>query len=148
MDLMLVTYKVLREIASTHPESGVTMVRGFEYFENPSEAYAKLQGRYSDICGFRVLDKSELPPNVKFGTTYETWCLNPPLYLKWLEDQLVSMDVQFIQSNLVSALEAFSILNEKDINTVINCSGAGIADTKSFPIRGIALPCPTSILTV
>jgi D-amino-acid oxidase len=141
MDLMRVTYKVIKEIGSTHKESGVTCVQGFEYFENPSEAYIKLQGRYSDISGFRVLEKSELPPNVKFGTTYETWCLNPPQYLEWLENQLVSMGVQFLQSNLVNVVEVFTLLKEKDINTVINCSGTGIADPETFPIRGNFLSC-------
>jgi D-amino-acid oxidase len=143
MDLMRVTYQIMKEIASTHAESGVTFVRGFEYFENPSEAYLKLQGRYSDISEFRVLEKSELPPNVKFGTTYGTWCLNPPLYLGWLEDRLVAMGVQFVQSDLVNVLEAFSLLKDKDINTIINCSGAGITDPKSFPIRGMSLTCRT-----
>lgn len=133
---MRATYKVFRELALTDPKAGVQIVQGFEYFENPPEPYLKLQGRYADIDGFTVLEKSELPPNVQFGTTYETWCLNPPHYLAWLEKQLVVHGVRFVRSNLVNILDATTVMNEREARTIINCSGIGIADLKSLPIRG------------
>ena len=112
------------------------MVDGFEYFEDPPNAYTTLEGRYSQIDGFRVLDNFELPDSVKFGTTYKTWCLNPLVYLSWLEGQLIRGGVQFVQSHLVNILEVFALLNEPKTTTVINCSGFGFSDEQVFPTRG------------
>jgi len=108
-----------------------------EYFENPSDDYLKLKGRYSEIDGFRVLDASELPPGVEFGTTYKTWCLNPPVYCSWLERQLNLGGVQIVSASLVAILEVFPTLRDIDSRIVINCSGIGFSDPEVFPTRGI-----------
>ena len=109
---------------------------GFEYFENPSEAYLQLKGRYSHIEGFRVLDNSELPPHVKFGVTYKTFSLNSPVYLAWLERQLILGGIQFVKYDLVNLLEACAVLKDIDARIILNCSGIGFSDPDVFPTRG------------
>lgn len=135
-DFTRVSYEVMKQIAETHPSSGVKMVDGFEYIDNPSEAYTELKGRYSQIEGFRVLEKNELPAGVEFGSTYKTWCVNAPVYLAWLERQLVVSGVQIIQHTLTSIAEVFPLVNDPDIHTVINCTGIGFSDPDVFPTRG------------
>jgi hypothetical protein len=44
-----------------------------------------LKGCYSQIDEFRGL-KNELPTGVKFGTRYNTWCLNPYIWLGWRDN--------------------------------------------------------------
>jgi D-amino-acid oxidase len=128
------SYKVMRAL-SADPSSGVELFDGYEYFEAPPEAYAKLQGGYSNIEGFRVLDKHELPQGIKFGTKYRTWCVNPPVYLAYLLRKLVLGGARQIRHDLVSADEAFHLTDSVD--TVVNCSGFGFySDPAVFPIRG------------
>ena len=138
-DLARMSYDVFKAIASTDISSSVKVIEGIEYFDNPSDAYLKLKGRYSDIDDFRVLKHSELPPGVKFGTTYKTWSLNSPVYLAWLELQLVLGGVQFVQQSLTCLVEAFSILNDIDARILINCSGVGFSDPNVYPTRGIII---------
>src|ERR1700733_4709429 len=49
-------YEVFKQIAKEDPSSGVRVIDAFEYFENPSEAYTSIKGRYSLSDGFRVLE--------------------------------------------------------------------------------------------
>lgn len=135
-DLARVSLDIFKQIASADQSSGVKLIDGFEYLEYPSEAYVKLQGRYSDIDCFRVLEDSELPADVKFGTMYRTWSLNTPVYLAWLERQLLLGGVRFIRHNLVSIVEGFYFSNIES-RILINCSGTGFSDPKVYPTRGI-----------
>jgi hypothetical protein len=134
-DLARETYKVFKKISEDR-SSGVGFIDGIEYFENPSEAHTTLGGRYSDVDGFRVLNKHELPTGVKFGTAYKTWCVNPPVYLEWLERQLTLGGVQFVQGSLSNILEVFPLLHLPKSTIVINCSGVGFSDPNVFPTRG------------
>ena len=135
-DFAFATYPVFIELAQTDSSSSVKTFLGIEYFDDPSEDYADLRGRYSQVDGFRVLERNELPAGVKFGTRYNTWCLNPPVYLARLERQLVNLGVRIIRRHLTSIPEVFSIVNDPDIHTVVNCSGIGFSDPDVFPTRG------------
>jgi D-amino-acid oxidase len=136
-DLAIFSHDVFKSIATTDESSGVKLMDGIEYFDNPPDAYLQLQGRYSQIDGFRVLDPSELPTGVKLGVTYKTWCLNSPVYLSWLERQLTLQGVEFIQRNLVDLMEAFHLHQNVEASILINCSGIGFSDMNVYPTRGI-----------
>ena len=140
MDLTIATHEVFKKIACTDESSGVKLMDGFEYFEDPSDAYLELKGRYSQIEGFRVLANSELPLGVKFGTTYKTLTLNPPVYVAWLERQLVLGGVEILKRDLVNVLEAFAVLKDVNAGLIINCSGIGFSDPDVFPTRGNSHP--------
>lgn len=135
-DLARLTYETFKQISTEDPSGGVKLIEGYDYFRHPSKAYTSLEGRYSQIDGFRVLENSELPDGIKFGTTYRTWCLNPPVYLNWLKRQLIFGGVQFVQYNLANILEVFPVVKEPETTIVINCSGFGFSDPAMFPIRG------------
>jgi glycine/D-amino acid oxidase-like deaminating enzyme len=136
-DLAIASHGIFKTISSTDESSGVEFVEGIEYFDTPSAAYLQLGGRYSKIDEFRVLNDSDLPEGVKFGVSYRTWCLDSPVYLTWLEQQLVSGGVRFVQHNLVSLMDAFSLVDDNKVSIVINCSGIGFSDPNSYPTRGI-----------
>lgn len=138
-DLATVSHEKFKSIAEMDESSGVKLMDGFEYFDVPSDAYLKLEGRYSQIDGFRILEASQLPTGVELGVTYKTWCLNSPVYLAWLERRLVLGGVQFIERNLVDLMEAFSIANDIEDSVLINCSGIGFSDRNVYPTRGIIL---------
>jgi hypothetical protein len=129
--------------------SGVKLVDGFEYFDDPSESYTKLKGRYSQTDSFRVLEENKLPTGAKFGTTYKTYCVNPPVYLAWLERELVLRGSQIIRRNLTNVAEVFPLVNDPDIHIAINCSGIGFSDPEVFPTRGqtiiVSNPCDRTI---
>ena len=88
--------------------------------------------------GFGVLDSAELPQDIKFGVVYKTYTVNSPVYLAWLERQLLLGGVRFLKYDLMSLLEAFSVVNDEDTRIVINCSGFGFSDLNMFPTRGIS----------
>jgi D-amino-acid oxidase len=111
-------------------------VEGLEYFDNPSDDYLLLKGRYSHIEGFRVLNTAELPPGVKFGTRYWTYVINPQVYLEWLEKSLNDVGVKFIRRSLESLEDAFNLVNDTENTVVINCTGFGFNDPAVFPTRG------------
>lgn len=136
-DLARATYEEFKKIAQD-VLSGVEFMPGVEYFENPSDAYLSLNDhRYSDIEGFRVLNQSELPSGVNYGTTYKTYSLNPPVYLAWLERQLVLAGVKFEQHSLIQLLDAFAIMKDVSPKILINCSGFGFSDPNVYPTRGM-----------
>jgi hypothetical protein len=58
-EFALATYLVFKDIARDE-SSGVRFLEGIKYFDDPSSAYLELQGRYSHLEGFRVLNKEEL----------------------------------------------------------------------------------------
>jgi D-amino-acid oxidase len=131
------SYGAMRALSSD-PSSGVQLYDGYEYFEKPTEAYTQLKGGYSEIEGFRVLEKDELPPGMTFGTKYRTWCVNPPVYLAYLLRKLVLAGAKQVRYELANADEAFHLAGPGvEVDTVINCSGFGFySDPAMFPIRG------------
>jgi hypothetical protein len=138
MDLTVATFDVFKQIAAANESSGVKLMDGYEYFESPSQEYLELKGRYSLIDGFRVLNETELPPDVKFGVTYRTFSLNPPVYLAWLEQQLISGGVKFVKQDLGSLMEVRTVVTDVDARIIVNCSGVGFSDPNVFPTRGIS----------
>lgn len=100
-------------------------MKGIDYIEDDKELYCKLSKGYADgLSNFLVLDKSELPSNVKFGASYDSWCLNSPLYLQFLERRLrMYYGVEFINATLVSLKQVSQTFL---MSIIINCSGMGL----------------------
>ena len=140
-DFARASYPIFKNIAETDMLSGVRMVDGCEYLDDPADNYSPENwGRYSDIDGFQILEGSQLPTWTKVGFKYRTYCVNPPVYLAWLERDLLLAGVQFIRQDLTSIAEVFGLVKDPDVHLVVNCSGVGFSDPDCFPIRGILHP--------
>jgi D-amino-acid oxidase len=136
------TYEVFKQIAAEEPAAGVKFMEGVEHFEAPTpeyiEAIRKKDIGFTHLSGFRELSKEELPPGVKLGFRYQTYCLNPPVYCAHLLRKFVLKGGKTAEYTLANPMEAFELAS--NVKTVINCSGMGFSDTKSFIIRGTK-PC-------
>ncbi|KIW18627.1 hypothetical protein PV08_02916 [Exophiala spinifera] len=132
--LMTVTNAVLRDQASSHPEAGIKFMNAYEYLEAPPESYVGLRGGYGDIDGFRVLDKSELPSGVQWGSTYRTWSLNSPVYCAFLMRRFIHRGGKTLRMRLVNLLEVPHVAPRSAV--VVNCSGVGFGDAECFPTKG------------
>jgi D-amino-acid oxidase len=111
--------------------------------EADEEPYTRLNSGYAEgLESFQVLDSRALPANVKFGSMYETWCLNAPLYLQFLERRLTMYNgVEFVTATLISFQQVS--LNFPGA-TIINCLGMGLQykggyDKTCFHVRGQTL---------
>lgn len=130
-----VTRDVFRQQSKLHPEAGITFLEAYEYLESPPEAYEKLLGGYGNAEGFQLLKPHELPPKMKFGCKYVSWCLNPVTYCAFLLRRFKLRGGKVIRWRLASLAEAASM--SSNVMIVVNCSGAGFGnDPNMFPIRG------------
>ncbi|QKX58061.1 uncharacterized protein TRUGW13939_05182 [Talaromyces rugulosus] len=141
------TYQTFQRIASEDVSSGVKFMPGIEHFESPTPEYvdAALDVNSSVYAhlgpSFRNIPQRELQvdSNLKLGIEYWTYCVNTPLYLGWLLRRFVLGGGQVRQHALSSLDEAFVVgASDGDgiVKTVVNCSGTGFNDEKSFIIRG------------
>ncbi|OGE58338.1 hypothetical protein PENARI_c001G08289 [Penicillium arizonense] len=82
------TYESFKKIAAEEPAAGVTFLEGIEHFENPPPEYLDVVGNpdspYAHLDGLHELSTEELPPDVKFGIRYWTYCVNSPVYCAYL----------------------------------------------------------------
>ncbi|KAF4992721.1 hypothetical protein FDECE_13627 [Fusarium decemcellulare] len=129
-----VTWNVFRAQSKIYPEAGIEFMDAFDYLEDPSEEYLKLQGGYTEAEGFQLLQPHELQPNIKFGSKYQAWCLNPPVYCAFLLRRFVLRGGKTMRLKLSSLAEAASLA--PSVQVVVNCSGVGFGDPDVFPVRG------------
>ncbi|KAF2496081.1 nucleotide-binding domain-containing protein [Lophium mytilinum] len=125
------------EIMSEEDEfkaAGVVKRPTFRYWENPPENLVKLGlsalWHSKDIPSFRILDPEELPPGVKFGTTYTTFSVNTPAYLDYLQSRIVALGGAIeratlpVDQGLEQGLkEARQLVDSKDIYAYVNAMG-------------------------
>lgn len=137
------SFKIFKDISETFPESSVRFMKGIDYIEANEKPYVGLSKGYSEgLENFEIINKRDLPENVKFGATYDAWCLNSPLYLQFLERRLkMFYNVAFKHTNLVSLKQISQIYQGC---TIINCSGMGLSynggyDPNCYPVRGQTL---------
>lgn len=122
------------------PWLGILPLRGVEYLAVPSEAYQNLvrsEDTFTKETAFenlRVLNEKELPDGVALGFEYDTFCVNAPVYCMALLRKFLVRGGKTINRNLKSEWEAFSL--ESNVRLVVNASGMGFGDSKSFPTRG------------
>lgn len=111
-----------------------------EYLAVPSEAYQNLVRsedtftKETALENLRVLDEKELPDGVALGFEYDTFCVNAPVYCMALLRKFLLRGGKTVNRNLKSEWEAFSL--ESNVRLVVNASGMGFGDSKSFPTRG------------
>ncbi|KAL4805172.1 FAD dependent oxidoreductase [Aspergillus unguis] len=121
---------------ATIPGSGVEWVDGVEHLENPPKEYLgeDALSNYTHLEGFKQLSKDELPEGVKWGVQYKTFCINSPVYCAHLLRRFILNGGQAREYTLADVQEAFYL--SENVRTVVNCSGLGFNDPKSFIIRG------------
>ncbi|KAI5968359.1 hypothetical protein KGF57_000218 [Candida theae] len=131
------TLRYFTELAASHPESSIKFVDGIEYLQNANDLYKTVSYGYSE--GINNFAKTGQEGFV--GFKYDTWVLNPILYLQFIYRKLVVSDVMFIHKKLNSLREISTMFKSP---VIINCSGMGLQynggyDTQCFPIRGQTL---------
>ena len=117
------------------------MVDGIEHLENPPAEYLdpqNIRNAYGHLDGFRQLTAEECPAPTKWGVRYKSVAVNSPVYCAWLLRQFILKGGQVREYTLGDVMEAFYLA--ENVKTVINCSGMGFGDPKSFIIRGVYQP--------
>ncbi|KAK6454982.1 d-amino acid oxidase [Scheffersomyces xylosifermentans] len=142
--LTRVTLRKFEELAKTNPESSIEFVEAIEYFESPDDLYKNIAPGFSEgMNNFAILPKEKLPDGVDLGVRYDTWVVNAPLYLQFLQRKLkYEYQVKFIQTKLTTLRQVNLHVPNQPI--IINCSGTGLQydgghDPTGFPIRGQTL---------
>lgn len=130
------TYERFKKLATDRPELGVKLVEGIDYVSGEAApAYQALPPEYTGVDGFRVLRKDEMPAGVEFGARYQSYTVDVETYAFHLLRRFRLDGGQLLRKHLNSASEAF-YLESHEVRLVINCSGMGFGDPKSFVIRG------------
>ncbi|EEH43124.2 uncharacterized protein PADG_07944 [Paracoccidioides brasiliensis Pb18] len=144
------TYNRFKQLAAYHPEFGVKFMEGIDYVSGEAvPSYKALLPDYTSVDGFRILKPSEMPEGVEFGARYESYSLDPEVYMVHLlrRFKLAGGEVRRMHLNAVE--EAFEINGSRGVRMVVNCTGVGINDPKSFIIKGqaclVSNPCDKTI---
>ncbi|KAI9928094.1 hypothetical protein ASPWEDRAFT_26819 [Aspergillus wentii DTO 134E9] len=144
------TYNYFKKLASQDPAAGIEPIEGIEYLENPPAEYKdaeSVQNGYGHLDGFKQLSQDELPPDVKWGVRYQTFVINSPVYCAYMLRKFILKGGQKREYTLADPKEAFHLAD--NVRTVVNCSGTGMGDPKSFIIRGqtclIRNPCNVTL---
>ncbi|KAJ5897721.1 D-amino-acid oxidase [Penicillium tannophilum] len=131
------TYEFMKRVAADEPGAGVKFIQGIEHLEAPPSDYLDAQSVlnvYEHLDGFRHLTSDEMPEGVKWGVQYISYVVNSPVYCAHMLRKFVLKGGDTRQYNLVNIKEAFSLAS--NVSAVVNCSGVGFEDPKSFIIRG------------
>ena len=134
------SYAQFKQIAANEPAAGVKLIDGIEYLEASQPEYADeaiIKDTYAHVDGFRKLSPSELPDGVNWAVRYETVVINPPVYCACLLRKFVLRGGHTKAYTLVNLKEAFRMAG--NVKSVVNCTGVGFGDPKSFIIRGIII---------
>ncbi|KAK4164137.1 putative D-amino-acid oxidase [Cladorrhinum sp. PSN259] len=154
--LSIATYRHMKSLHSSNPQTcGVTFLPGIEYLESPGPEYSALSNPSSiasqlhEISNFRILPPSSFPDaKVKWGCTYDTYCVNPMVYLSFLLRRFFKEGGKLVRRELRSLSEVFSLApstdllfsssgSSKKIDAVVNASGTNFnSDPAVFVTRG------------
>jgi D-amino-acid oxidase len=130
------TFNYLKQVAADEPAAGIKFLKGIEHLEAPPPEYLdnpSVQNVYH-FEDFRSLRTDEIPAGVKWGVEYGTYVINSPVYCAHMLRKFIVKGGRTQQYTLVNIKEAFALAD--NVKTVVNCSGTGFADPKSFIIRG------------
>lgn len=133
--------RTVQELAShleSEPWSGISQIPGVELLQAPGPEYTSQDAESfteeTGLSGYRKYGKDELPPGVRLGFEYDTYCINAPLYSSHLLRKFILRGGKTLKRDLKSEWEAFTLA--ENVQLVVNASGMGFGDAKSFPIRG------------
>ena len=144
-DLAFATAKTMLGIARESPEAGVAVVKSVEYLETVTEEVRGLELKTGDVYAgpedrFRILEGVELPEGVEWGCEYDSYCVNVPVYCRWLMGRFQAAGGRVVQQRLNYVKDAFSFaekLRTRNVKCVVNCSGRNFdTDPKMRIIRG------------
>lgn len=146
--LALATFRRMGRLGRSSPGAGITFLRGVEYLEAPGPEHEALaaggggpgSAGQLGIEGFRVLGRDELPDDrVRLGYEYDTWCVNPMVYCSFLLDRFVLRGGRVVRREVRGPDQVFGMddLGFGPVEMVVNASGTGFGDPKSFIIRGM-----------
>ncbi|OOQ87993.1 FAD dependent oxidoreductase superfamily [Penicillium brasilianum] len=130
------TFNYIKKIATEEPAAGIKFIQGIEHLEAPPPEYLDSQS-VSNVYhfeDFRPLKAEEVPTGVKWGVEYGTYVINSPVYCAHMLRKFVVKGGRTQEYTLVNINEAFALAD--NVKTVVNCSGTGFGDPKSFIIRG------------
>ncbi|OJJ61746.1 hypothetical protein ASPSYDRAFT_40279 [Aspergillus sydowii CBS 593.65] len=136
---------------AANPASGVALTDAIEHLENPPPEYLTedVFDNYTHLDDFRKLSPEELPPGVKWGVKYRTFCINSPVYCAYLLRRFILRGGETREYTLANPKEAFYLARNRNVKTVVNCSGMGFGDEKAFIIRGqtclVRNPCNVTL---
>lgn len=131
------TYKRFKDLAAAHPEFGVEFMEGIEYVSGEAtSSYRAMLPEYAGTDGFRVLQADEMPEGVEFGARYEAYTVDPDVYMMHILRRFKLGGGEARRMRLKSVKEAFEINGHEKAKIVVNCTGVGIDDPKSFVIKG------------
>jgi hypothetical protein len=134
--LAKVTQERFEKIAAAQPEFGVKLLEGVEHVSGDAvPAYRAMLPGYADMKGFQLLQKDAMPAGVEFGARYDTYTVDSETYMFHLLRRFRLAGGELLRRRLDSAEEAFH-LEGHEVALVVNCSGMGFGDPKSFIIRG------------
>ncbi|KAK4673391.1 hypothetical protein QC763_111570 [Podospora pseudopauciseta] len=147
--LSITTFSHMKSLFASHPTTaGITFLKGVEYLESPGPEYLSLTPATAaslQLSGFRLLPQSEFPDQkVKWGCEYETYCVNPMVYLSFLLRRFVHRGGRVLKHALRSPVEVFALserstpsLKNGGVDAVVNASGFGFGgDGNMFITRG------------
>ncbi|GES63833.1 FAD dependent oxidoreductase superfamily [Aspergillus terreus] len=144
------TYQHFKTLAATEPAAAVQALDGIEHLENPPAEYLDpraIPDFFAHLDGFRQLAADEVPAGVTWAVRYRTFAVNSPVYCAYLLRRFVLQGGQTREYTLGDPMEAFHLAD--NVRTVVNCSGLGFGDPKSFIIRGqtclVRNPCDVTL---
>jgi D-amino-acid oxidase len=126
-----VSYDRFTKLAE-YGDTGVVLRGGIELFRMPPD-----DAWWRDILpGFRHARPDELPEGFVDGfVASRIPVIEMPIYLGWLQERLIRLDVHIRERSIASFDEAFA-----DRDVVVNCSGLGArelaGDDSMVPVRG------------
>lgn len=134
------TFDFMKREAAEEPAAGIKFLLGVEHLEVPSPEYLdeqSVRNAYSHLKDFRFLSSDEVPEGVKWGVHYGTYVINSPVYCAHMLRKFIVKGGTTKQYTLAHPREAFALAS--NVTTVVNCSGLGFGDPKSFIIKGISV---------
>ncbi|SCU81278.1 LANO_0B02520g1_1 [Lachancea nothofagi CBS 11611] len=145
-----VTYKWMKDIAARFPESTVRLMQGIDFLEDPPQEYDGDSPGFNStsLDGFQKLPQAALPRGVRAGFKYNTYCLNAPEYLGFLQDQVKQLCESRGVRLFLRRMTLRSLSQVHDIcigfSVLFNCSGKGLQfdgsyDPMCYAIRGQTL---------
>lgn len=119
-----------------HKDRDTATGRWFETLMAPKPWFAAV------LPGFRSLESAEIPSGFDFGATFQSVCINVPLYLQWLVGQCLRRGIVFQRQQLACLDDAWTAPGISSRAIVVNCTGLGAAslrgvqDNRVVPVRG------------
>lgn len=131
-----VAYNRFKKIATEQPEMGVRLMEGIDYVSGEATPnYTAMLSDYANLEGFRRLEGGEKPAGVEFAARYNSYTVDPEVFTFQCLRRFRLKGGQQLRMRMHSAAEAFRLV-DYNVSLVINCSGMGFGDPKSFIIRG------------